>query len=117
MVNICGKVEDVLPRILKDVSGEDIFLTMDPPRKGVDRETLNAVLKSGIKKIAMISCNPATMARDVGILTGALIEQNGELKKCGDYGEEGFYQIETVQPFDMFPQTKHVETLVCLEKK
>ena len=117
MVNICGKVEDVLPRILKDVSGEDIFLTMDKPRKGVDRETLNAVLKSGIKKIAMISCNPATMARDVGILTGALIEQNGELKKCGDYGEEGFYQIETVQPFDMFPQTKHVETLVLLSKK
>ena len=68
----------------------------------------------------MISCNPATMARDVGILTGALIEEGNELKKNPNYtagGKDGYYSIVSVQPFDMFPQTKWVETLVCLERK
>jgi len=63
----------------------------------------------------MISCNPATLARDLGILTGMLKEENGELKKSD--GAEGKFEVVSVQPFDMFPQTKHVETLVVLNKK
>ena len=94
-------------------------LVVDPPRKGVDRATLKAILRSGIPSVAMISCNPATMARDVGILTGALLEEGTGLKKNPEYkqeGMEGYYKLLSVQPFDMFPQTKHVETLVCLSK-
>ena len=121
MFNCCGKVEDVLPALLREADPNKTFLSVDPPRKGVDRGTLHAILRSGIKRIAMVSCNPATMARDVGILTGALIEtENGELKKNPAYAQGtpgGYYEILSVQPFDMFPQTKHVETLVCLERK
>lgn len=120
MFNICGKVEEKLPEVLRSVIAKKTFLVVDPPRKGVDRATLKAILDSGIPHVAMISCNPATMARDVGILTGALCEaENGELKKNPLYGTctENRYSIVSVQPFDMFPQCKHVETLVCLERK
>ena len=120
MFNICGKVENVLPELLRETDPKKTFLLVDPPRKGVDRATVKAILTSGIGNIAMISCNPSTMARDVGLLTGALIEENGELKKNPDYMQEGLaghYVIESLQTFDMFPQTKHVETLVLLYRK
>ena len=110
MFNICGRVEDKLPEVLNGLIAKETFLVVDPPR----------ILESGIPRIAMISCNPATMARDVGILTGALIEEGNELKKNPNYtagGKDGYYSIVSVQPFDMFPQTKWVETLVCLERK
>lgn len=121
MINRCGKVEEILPSLLQRVDPEHTVLVVDPPRKGVDRATLKAILRSGIRHIAMISCNPSTMARDVGILTGSLLEtESGELIKNPAYlpsGAEGYYRILSVHPFDMFPQTKHVETLVCLEWK
>lgn len=120
VTNLCGRVEDRLPELLRYLNGQDVFLVCDPPRKGIDRATVRAILGSGIRTVAIISCNPATMARDVGILTGALTEQDGELKKNAAYtaeGLDGYYRIVSVQPFDMFPQTKHVETLVCLERK
>lgn len=119
MFNRCGKVEDELPSILENVDKSETFLLVDPPRKGVDRGTLRAILASGIENMAMISCDPATMARDVGILTGALVETDGELKKNPYYesAQEGCFSVQSVQPFDMFPQTKHVETLVVLSKK
>ena len=63
----------------------------------------------------MISCDPATLARDVGILTGALIEKDGALVKAE--APAGPYSVTCVEPFDMFPQTKHVETLVLLSHK
>lgn len=119
MSNRCGKVEDILPSVLEEVDADQCFLVVDPPRKGVDRATLRAILKSGVKKMAMISCDPATMARDAGVLTGALTEIDGELRKNPDYRKNGggHFKIQCVQPFDMFPQTKHVETLICLERK
>ena len=117
MENICGKVESELPVVLKKTAGKKTFLVLDPPRKGVERSVLRAVLASGIETVVMISCNPSTMARDVGILTGALREEGGELKKSGSTGGPEFYDLVSVQPFDMFPQTKHVETLVLLSKK
>ena len=120
MFNRLGTVEEILPALLRGADPDKTFLLADPPRKGMNRSTVGAVLASGIRHMAMISCNPSTMARDVGLLTGALVETGtGELKKNPAYtgdGAEGFYKIVSVQPFDMFPQTKHVETLVILER-
>ena len=148
MTNICGYVEEKLQGVLEKEQGEEIRLILDPPRAGIARIVVRAILESGISKIAIISCNPATLARDLGLLTGSLVEKDGELIKNSEYaalnasktnecssldnlsekeektpqieneaGLNGFYTIEWIQPFDMFPQTKHVETLVCLKKQ
>ena len=121
MTNICGYVEEKLPAVLEKEKGEKLRLILDPPRAGIARSVLHALLQSGIPKLTLISCNPATLARDLGILTGSLIEnENGELIKNPAYNADGlqnYYVIEHIQPYDMFPQTKHVETLVCLARK
>ena len=117
MFNLCGTVEQRLPALLSEVDPASAFLLSDPPRKGMDRATIGAILSAGIPHMAMISCNPSTMARDVGLLTGALIEEGNELKKNPAYTPEGLaghYRVVSVQPFDMFPQTKWVETRVLL---
>ena len=120
MFNRCGTVEKLLPELLSECDPAKTFLLADPPRKGMDRATVKAILASGISAVAMISCNPSTMARDVGLLTGSLVEEGNELRKNPAYTSEGLaghYKLVSVQPFDMFPQTKHVETLVLLSHK
>ncbi|MDE7158061.1 MAG: 23S rRNA (uracil(1939)-C(5))-methyltransferase RlmD [Clostridiales bacterium] len=113
MENICGKVEEKLAGILKNEPNAAVVL--DPPRSGVERSVLKELMAQNVQKIVMISCNPATLARDIGILTGNLIENEaGELKKVAPQGN---YEIAMIKPFDMFPQTKHVETLVMLNRK
>ena len=72
---------------------------LDPPRKGSDEATLDAIATAGVPNVWYLSCNPATLARDLAYLA-----------KRG-------YALGVVQPFDMFPQTGHVETLVTLHKK
>ncbi|MBE5756687.1 MAG: 23S rRNA (uracil(1939)-C(5))-methyltransferase RlmD [Clostridiales bacterium] len=116
MENICANVEEVLPKIVDNLKKENkkIVLTVDPPRKGLDRFSIKTIKNADIEKIVYISCNPASLARDLGLLMGTLIDENGEIKKAVDVKEN--YKITYIQPFDMFPQTKHVETLVCLEK-
>ena len=114
MTNVCGRVEDCLADILKAEPKATVVL--DPPRAGVDRSVLRALCACQIEKIVMISCNPATLARDLGILTGSLVEnERGELIKTST--PNGKYRLTYIQPFDMFPQTKHVETLVVLRTK
>ena len=76
---------------------EIVFL--DPPRKGSDEATLDAIATAGVPNVWYLSCNPATLARDLAYLA-----------KRG-------YALGVVQPFDMFPQTGHVETLVTLRKQ
>ena len=73
-------------------------IVLDPPRKGCDSATLQAVLQMNPPKIVMVSCNVSTAARDVLFLC-----ENG-------------YQVQAIQPVDMFPRTKHVETVVLLSK-
>ena len=73
-------------------------LLVDPPRKGLSAEALEAILHGKPERLAYISCNPSTLARDLQQL-------------CG---EDGGYQLERVQPVDFFPQTSHVETLALL---
>ena len=125
MTNICGFVEEKLAGVLEKEKGEKLRLILDPPRAGIARSVTKALLQSGIEKLTLISCNPATLARDLGLLTGRLTEnEKGELVKNPAYenaGESetlpGYYAIEKIQPYDMFPQTKHVETLVVLSHK
>ena len=117
MTNICGKVEDELAMLLKRTAGLRRAIVCDPPRKGMERSVVEAIKESGADKIILVSCNPATLARDLGILLGSLKDEDGVLKKNPDYAAASAYEIEYIQPYDMFPQTKHVETLVVLSRK
>jgi 23S rRNA (uracil1939-C5)-methyltransferase len=74
-------------------------LLVDPPRKGLTPEVIEAVLQAPPKRLAYISCNPATLARDLGRLTS-----------------EAGYRLRPVQPVDFFPQTSHVECVALLER-
>lgn len=71
---------------------------LNPPRKGCDPQVLAGIAKRAPQKIVYISCDPATLARDIALLT----PHN--------------YTVTTVQPVDMFPQTAHVETVALLER-
>ena len=117
MFNICGKVEEQLSRVFQLTAGERRVIVCDPPRKGMERSAVEAVRESGADKVILVSCNPATLARDLGILLGSLKEEDGALKKNPDYAATSAYSIEYIRPYDMFPQTKWCETLVVLKKK
>ena len=118
-------MEEKLSDVLEKEKGEKLRLILDQPRAGIARSVVKALLASGIPKLTLISCNPATLARDLGILSGRLVENDkGELVKNPAYEGlderetlSGYYEVSYIQPYDMFPQTKHVETLVCLVRK
>lgn len=74
-------------------------IVMDPPRKGMDENALEAVIKVSPKKIVYVSCDPATLARDVKYLC-----DNG-------------YDLKRIRPVDMFPHSIHVETVVLITRK
>lgn len=117
MFNICGRVEDKLDEVFATTEGKKRVIVCDPPRKGMERSVVKKLAQSGADKIILVSCNPATLARDLGLICGTLIESaDGTLKKC-DQPATSPYKILSVTPFDMFPQTKHVETLVLLQRK
>ncbi len=116
MFNICGAVERELEGVLAATADIGRVIVCDPPRKGMERSVVKAVAASGADKIILVSCNPATLARDLGVLLGALKEEGGELRKNPDYAATSAYKIDYIQPYDMFPQTKHVETLVVLSQ-
>lgn len=112
-----GKCEDILPSIIEKEKAENnnTCLVLDPPRKGCDIKVINAILKSKIDKIIYVSCMPSTLARDVGLLVGTLEVKDGEIKRSENANHR--YSVDLVKPFDMFSQTRHVETLVLLCKK
>lgn len=114
MENYCGSVEALLEDVLK--REKDAVVVLDPPRAGVERGVVDALKAHAVKKILYVSCNPATLARDLGLLTGTLVpNERGELVKTGE--NAGDYEISLVEPYDMFPQTRHVETLVLLNRR
>jgi 23S rRNA (uracil1939-C5)-methyltransferase len=115
MINICGRVEDKLKPLLVSLKNPEFTIVIDPPRKGCDITVIRTILELKPKKIIYISCNPATLARDIGIITGNLIFNEKNIIKNPDFMEAtANYSIELIQPYDMFPQTKHVETLISL---
>jgi 23S rRNA (uracil1939-C5)-methyltransferase len=87
-----GKVEEVFPRL----NIKPDILILDPPRKGVARTVIEHTLKLKPKKVIYVSCNPATLARDLTELAEK-------------------YKILSIQPIDMFPQTFHIESVSVLE--
>ena len=115
MENVCAPCEEELPKIMEREKGNPTVLVLDPPRQGVDEGLINAIKESRPEKIVYISCSPQTLARDVGLLTDTLKREGGELIKNGE--PNPIYELISVKPYDMFPQTKHVETLVQLSQK
>ena len=95
---ILGKAEEKIYEFVEKGIQVDIIV-VDPPRKGCDAKFLEAVAKLKPKKVAYISCNPDTLARDLKFLA-----------ECG-------YGIRAVKPFDMFCHTVHVECVVVLERE
>ena len=91
---ICGDAGKIRELVDQGITA-DVIIT-DPPRKGCSEEVLEAMADSGTEKIVMVSCNPSTLARDLKFL-------------C----ERGFV-TKKIRPFDLFPRTKHVETVCCL---
>jgi 23S rRNA (uracil1939-C5)-methyltransferase len=89
-----GKVEAELPNLMNKHKFTTAIL--DPPRKGVEAKVLQSLAEHKIKRIVYVSCNPMTLVRDIKLLM-----------------EQG-YQVDEVTPFDMFPQTWHIETVVEL---
>ena len=116
ITNYNGKCEEIMPRIIEQEkkNHKDITVVLDPPRKGCDINVIDSIVKSDIDKIVYVSCKPTSLARDVGILVGTLNVENGNIIKAENIVNR--YTIQTVIPFDMFPNTKHVETIVCLTK-
>jgi len=93
-----GKAEEWLYKWRR--IGEEVYLIIvDPPRRGCSSKALKGVIKIKPKKIIYISCNPATLARDLKYLT-----------------KDDDYKLKKVLPIDMFPQTSHVECIASLER-
>ncbi|PIE85251.1 23S rRNA (uracil(1939)-C(5))-methyltransferase RlmD [Candidatus Gracilibacteria bacterium] len=96
---INSKVEDFLTKYLEEKKKADLLI-IDPPRAGINPKALPNILKFKTNQIIYVSCNPATLSRDLGFII-----QNSD------------YKIETVVPVDMFPHTHHIETIVSLIRK
>ncbi len=98
VTNICGDVNVELPKLTKEHLGKTITMVVDPPRKGLGENICNTILDANVDNIVYISCDSATLARDLAILSQK-------------------YEVKYVQPWDMFPNTDQVETLCYLVSK
>lgn len=95
---LAGDVEEVLDDLINNKKIMPNVIMVDPPRRGLDNMSINNILKIKPEKLVYISCNPATLVRDLAKL-------------------EDIYNIEFIKPVDMFPFTSHVECVAVLELK
>jgi 23S rRNA (uracil1939-C5)-methyltransferase len=93
---VCGDVEQAFDKLVNKESVMPNVVIVDPPRKGLDDSTIGNILKLNVERVVYISCNPATMVRDLKVM-------------------EEKYDIVEVQPVDMFPFTSHVECCSILK--
>lgn len=93
-----GRVEDVLPEHAWSMHTPVDVVVVDPPRKGLDETCIRTVLGAAPKRIVYVSCDPATLARDLKVFV------------------EGGYRLEKVQPVDQFGHSVHVETVVLMSR-
>ena len=94
-----GKAEEILPEKYEKEGVSADVIVVDPPRKGCDPELLDTMLQIRPKRIVYVSCDPATLARDLRLL-------------CA-----GGYKLQKVQPVDQFPHSVHVETVCLLSRE
>jgi len=92
---ILGKAEEKI----KEITDKIDLIVVDPPRKGCEPALLNSIIEKKIEKIIYVSCDPATLSRDLKVLS-----------------DEG-YEIKEISLFDMFPNTTHIEAVACLTKR
>lgn len=95
---IAGDTEVLLTDLIDNKKIIPDVVIVDPPRRGLDNTTINNILKIHPKRVAYVSCNPATLVRDLSLL-------------------EEKYEIELIQPVDMFPFTSHCEVVTLLSLK
>lgn len=93
----CADAGQAAVKFAQDGIKPDVIV-IDPPRKGVSPDVIDAMVQMAPSRIVYVSCDPATLARDVKMLT-----------------ERG-YAVKTAQPFDLFPRTAHVESVVLLSR-
>ncbi len=93
-----GDMKDVLTDAFIAQHGRPDVIITDPPRAGMHTDVINVILNAAPQRIVYVSCNPATQARDLQLLDVA-------------------YQVDRIQPVDMFPHTQHVENVVLLTRK
>jgi 23S rRNA (uracil1939-C5)-methyltransferase len=94
----CRFIQGDIRHSLSRISDRPDLLIIDPPRAGMHKDVVKQVLEQGVERIIYVSCNPATMARDLGMM-------------------QDWYRPVEVQPVDMFPHTYHIEAVTKLEKK
>ena len=92
-----GDMKDILTKEFIAEHGHPDVIITDPPRAGMHEDVISTILFAAPQRIVYVSCNPATQARDIGLLSHQ-------------------YEVTKVQPVDMFPHTHHVENVVLLEK-
>ena len=92
-----GDASILIPKLINDGNVFDIIV-VDPPRTGLDSKLIDSLLESNVKKIIYVSCNPATLAKDINKLSAK-------------------YGIKQMQPLDLFPFTSHVESVTLLVKQ
>jgi len=95
---VVGDVEELFNKMIQKDKIKPTVVCVDPPRKGIDQTTIKNINQIKPNKVIYISCNPATMVRDLSML-----EEN--------------YQIISMTPVDMFPYTSHVECCSVLKLK
>jgi 23S rRNA (uracil1939-C5)-methyltransferase len=93
-----GDIKDVMSETFIKKYGSPDVIIADPPRSGMHEDVIKKILSANPRKLVYISCNPATQARDIVLLSGR-------------------FNVTRIQPVDMFPQTHHVENIVLLEKR
>ena len=95
---IVGDVENAFKELVDERKVKPTAIIVDPPRRGLDGTTISKIMELGVKKFVYISCNPATMVRDIKMM-------------------ENKYEVSEIQPVDMFPFTSHVECVALLSLK
>lgn len=102
-----GKAEEVIPRMYKEEGVAADVMVVDPPRSGCEKVLLDTFLQMAPQRIVYVSCDPATLARDLDILCH---------RHDNEDNRQTTYKLAKVQTVDLFPNTMHVESAVLLER-